>query len=244
MKRICAFGESPLLEEYISLLLNKSMTVHGRMNPGSAGTAPLPRGARKVAKPVRAIDAALELTNADPARKRQNLHELDAALPADIPILSSSVTVALAEQAEWVRHPERLVGLGALPSFLQGSLVELCTIEETSGKAQAAAGELFRTLGKETALVTDGVGMVLPRIVCMIVNEAYFAMQEGVAPAREIDTAMKLGTNYPRGPVEWGDRIGLRQVLAVLSALHVYFGEDRYRASPALRAALRRKRAK
>jgi 3-hydroxybutyryl-CoA dehydrogenase len=69
----------------------------------------------------------------------------------------------------------------------------------------------------------------------MIINEAFFAMQEGVAPAREIDTAMKLGTNYPRGPVEWAERIGVSQVVALLSALHQSFGEDRYRVAPLLR---------
>jgi 3-hydroxybutyryl-CoA dehydrogenase len=233
MTRICILGESPLLEEYGSLFLNKGCTVQGRANPGETGA--LPRGMKKAPKALRGVDAALELTNTDSERKRQNLRELDRALPPGVPILTSSVTVALCEQAAWVRSPNRLVGLGALPSFLEGSLVELCAHEQTTERAVTAATSLIRGLGKETAVVADGIGMVLPRLVCMIINEAYFAMQEGVAPAREIDTAMKLGTNYPRGPVEWAGKIGVRQVVAVLSALYESFGEDRYRVAPLLR---------
>jgi 3-hydroxybutyryl-CoA dehydrogenase len=232
MKRVCCFGESPLVEEYATLLLNKGFTVHARLNTSADG---MPRAVRKVAKPVKAVDAGLELTNTDAARKHQNIRELDAALPAALPILTSAVTVTLAEQQQWVRHPERLIGLGALPSFLEGTLVELSTIACTSEKTFAAAAALVTAIGKESARVADTAGMVLPRIVCMIVNEAYFAMQEGVAPAREIDTAMKLGTAYPHGPVEWGERIGKRQVAAVIAAMHTSFGEDRYRIAPLLR---------
>jgi 3-hydroxybutyryl-CoA dehydrogenase len=240
MNRICVFGESPLVEEYASLFLNKGYSIQVRLNAGHASTVTLPKGARKTVRAVKAVDAAIELTNTDSALKRENLIELDRTLPPTIPILTSALTVSLAEQGEWVRHPERLVGVAALPSLLEGSLVELCSVEATSEKADAAAADLFRGVGKETALVADGVGMVLPRMLCMIVNEAYFAMQEGVAPGRQIDTAMKLGTNYPRGPVEWADRIGLRQVHAVLSALHASFGEDRYRIAPLLQKSMRR----
>jgi 3-hydroxybutyryl-CoA dehydrogenase len=235
MKRVCLFGESPLVEEYASLLLNKGCTVAVRLNGGSSSKTPLPRGIRKTNVPVKAIDAALELTNTDAAVKRENIRALDRALPSGIPILTSAVTVALAEQAGWTRHPGRLIGIGALPSLLEGSLVEICTLETTSATAGNSATELMRHAGKETALVSDGVGMVLPRILCMIVNEAFFAMQEGVAPGRDIDTAMKLGTNYPRGPVEWAERIGLAQVQAVLSALYAAYGDDRYRLAPLLR---------
>jgi 3-hydroxybutyryl-CoA dehydrogenase len=233
MKRLCILGESPLLEEYASLLLNKGYAVQGRANPGDRGV--IPQGMKKVPKPVRTVDAALELTNTDSEQKRLNLRELDRVLSPATPILTSSVTVSLSEQATWVRTPDRLVGIGALPSFLEGALVELCTLERTTEKTVAAASMLLQGMGKETAVVADSVGMVLPRLVCMIINEAYFAMQEGVAPGREIDTAMKLGTNYPKGPVEWAGRIGIRQVVAVISALHQSFGEDRYRVAPLLR---------
>lgn len=239
MTRICLFGESPMLEEYASLLLAKKCSVHARRNSRGRAAHSLPRGVRKSARAVRAVDFAMELTNTDPAGKRDNLTELDRCLPTRVPIITSAVTVTLAEQAGWVKHPERLTGVGAFPTFLEGSLVELCAGEATSEKTVRAAADLFRSLGKETSQVVDSVGMVLPRIVCMLVNEAYFAMMEGVAPAREIDTAMKLGTNYPRGPVEWAERIGLHHVYAILTALHASFREDRYRVAPLLLRSVR-----
>ena len=77
--------------------------------------------------------------------------------------------------------------------------------------------------------------MVLPRILCQIMNEAYFALQDEVAAPEDLDTAMKLGLNYPQGPVEWADRIGFHQVYAVLTALQNDLQEDRYRVAPLLK---------
>ena len=239
MTRLCLFGESSLVEEYAAVLLNRGCSVHARLNTRGRATQPLPRGTRRTATPVRAVDFAMELTNSDPEQKQKNLMELDKVVSEKIPIITSSVTVTLAEQAGWVKHPARLIGLGAFPTFLEGSLVELCTAEGTAEKAAQAVADFFRSVGKETSMVADTTGLVLPRIVCMLVNEAYFAMMEGVAHAREIDTAMKLGTNYPRGPVEWAERIGLYHVHAVLSALHASFGEDRYRVAPLLLRSMR-----
>jgi 3-hydroxybutyryl-CoA dehydrogenase len=85
--------------------------------------------------------------------------------------------------------------------------------------------------------VGDAPGLVLGRIVCQLVNEAWFTLGAGIASAADIDTAMRLGFNYPRGPFEWCEEIGARRVLAVLDALHRELGEERYRAAPALRRA-------
>ncbi len=236
MKRVCIFGESPLLEEYALQCLARGLDVQVRPNTdsGRGNSISLPRKAKKVQRPSRSSDLALELTNTSLEIKRRNLEELDRVLPPQGTILSSSVTTTVAEQGSWIRRPERLVGIGAFPSFLEGSLIELASSRITDAKSLQAAAEFVTVLGKESTVVGDSAGMVLPRIVCMIVNEAYFAMTEGVAPARDIDTAMRLGTNYPHGPVEWGDRIGAGHVRAVLDALYRHYGEDRYRIAPLL----------
>jgi len=75
----------------------------------------------------------------------------------------------------------------------------------------------------------------LPRILCQIINEAMFAVQQDVAVPKDVDMAMKLGMNFPSGPIEWGEKIGFKQVYAVLDALHADLGEERYRICPLLK---------
>jgi len=179
-------------------------------------------------------DLALELTTISLPTKRERLVQLDTTLPPSSPILSSCVTVTIAEQATWVRHPARLVGIGAFPTLIAGSLIEYVAGEHTNSATRTSAEGFAEQLGKAAVFVEDSVGLVMPRILCMIVNEAYFALLEHVAEPDAIDTAMKLGTNYPRGPVEWAHAIGLRHIVAVLQALQRYYGEDRYRCAPLL----------
>lgn len=236
MKRILIFGETPLVQEYALLCLRKKLGVHVRLNAG-AKTGAIPKGVKKVKKPGKSFDIAIELTNTSIETKKKNLSELDKGLGSKTPILSSSITTTLAEQTTWLTKPERLVGIGALPTLLQGSLVELTHAPSTDPKNLTSAQVFLGKLGKEYAIVQDSAGMVLPRILCMLANEAFFGLMERVASGAEIDTAMKLGTNYPKGPVEWAEEIGFRQVHAVIEALYRTFGEDRYRAAPLLQQA-------
>ena len=83
--------------------------------------------------------------------------------------------------------------------------------------------------------VDDRVGMVTPRVVCMIINEAYYTVQEGTATREDIDLAMKLGTNYPYGPFEWCERIGLTSVYELLEVVYNETGDERYKISELMR---------
>lgn len=197
----------------------------------------LPKGVRVVRRPSARASLAIELTNIAMADKRRNLAFLDRTLRPGTLLLTSSVTVTVSAQASWVRHPERLAGIGALPGFLGGGLVECAFSGLTVESARRGTAAFVESLGKEAAVVGDSVGMVLPRVVCCVANEAHFALMEHVASPEAIDTAMKLGTNYPAGPFEWARKIGYRQVWAVMHALHLSFGEDRYRPAPALQKA-------
>lgn len=230
-------GESSLVREYGALCLSKKQTVAARFNPGETGQ--LPRGVKNTATPPKAVTVALELTNIDMNIKKKNLLLLDRSLASNIPVISSSITATVAEQSTWIKNPKRLVGIGALPSLLEGSLIELAPSKQTSKEFLEKAKGFVTSLGKEATTVQDSIGLVMPRILCMLANEAYFAMMEGVATGNDIDTAMKLGTNHPGGPVERAERIGIKNIHAVLTALHRHFGEDRYRIAPLLqRAAL------
>ena len=127
------------------------------------------------------------------------------------------------------------VGFHALPPFDRCALVECTRGPESSPTVVARTERLFRALGKHVVWVGDAPGLVLGRIVCQLVNEAAFALGEGVGTAKDIDTGMVLGLNHPRGPLEWADMIGLDHVLAVIEALQREYGEERYRPAPALR---------
>ena len=127
------------------------------------------------------------------------------------------------------------VGFHALPPFDQAGLVELTRGPDSAESTARAAEAFFATLGKHTAWVQDAPGLVLGRIVCQVVNEAAFALGEGVGSTEDIDAGMVYGLNYPRGPLGWADEIGLDHVLSVLDALADELGEERYRAAPALR---------
>jgi 3-hydroxybutyryl-CoA dehydrogenase len=127
------------------------------------------------------------------------------------------------------------IGFHALPPLREASLVELTRGPDTTEAAARAAERFFATLGKHTVWVQDAPGLVLGRIVCQVINEAAFALGEGVGSAEDIDAGMVHGLNYPRGILAWADEIGLDQVLSVLDALVEELREERYRAAPALR---------
>jgi len=178
---------------------------------------------------------ALELTNIDSAKKKERIEALDQCLPPTAAILTSSVNVTVLEQSTWVTMKHRLVGIGAFPTFINRDVVELAPSVHTLEPAVGVAVKFVESLKKQAVVVQDRVGMVMPRILCQIINEAMFAVQEGTASPKEIDVAMKIGAGYPLGPLEWGERIGFAQVVATLSAIHAYLGEERYRICPLLR---------
>jgi 3-hydroxybutyryl-CoA dehydrogenase len=127
------------------------------------------------------------------------------------------------------------VGFHVLPPLEAAGLVELTRSPGTSQVAADRACALFAALGRHVAWVGDAPGLVLGRIVCQLVNEAAFALGEGVGTADDVDAGMVLGLNHPRGPLGWADAIGLDHVLAVIDGLHDEYREERYRAAPLLR---------
>jgi 3-hydroxybutyryl-CoA dehydrogenase len=127
------------------------------------------------------------------------------------------------------------VGFHALPPFDDCAAVEMTRAPDSASSAASAAETFFATLGKHTIWVDDAPGLVLGRIVGQVVNEAAFALGEGLGSAADIDAGMIHGLNYPRGILSWADQIGLDQVLTLLEALESERGEERYRPAPLLR---------
>ncbi|MFY0644036.1 MAG: 3-hydroxyacyl-CoA dehydrogenase [Bacteroidia bacterium] len=127
-----------------------------------------------------------------------------------------------------------LIGMNCLPTFINRSLVEV-SVMSASNESKAKA--LAEKLGWELRFVNSRIGMVTPRIVCMIINEAFFTVQEGTATAEDIDLGMKLGTAYPKGPFEWCEQIGIINVYEVLNAMYEDTHDERYKICPALKTA-------
>ena len=216
-------GQRPLAEDL--LVLCRSAGHAASLVVTGAVDGPEPEAVRAAAAEC---DLAIECHDASPETKRALIAALDAAPILYVSALSCSVT----EAAGWSARPERVAGWGALPPFARGGTVELAAGLRT--ESLDAAEAFWRGLGLDCVRVADSAGLVRARIICALVNEAAGALAEGVASAADIDTAMRLGTNYPQGPLAWGDQIGLDVVLGVMRGLQAEFGEDRYRPSPLL----------
>jgi 3-hydroxybutyryl-CoA dehydrogenase len=167
--------------------------------------------------------------------KKSILEKLDGFLSPASVIVTSCLGSAVTYMAANLKRPERVVGFATFYPLKDRKLIELAAGMQSAPDAAQRAEEFFKMLGKETVQVKDTAGLTFPRILSLIVNEAARALEEGVASAEEIDIAMRLGVNYPQGPLKWADQAGLDEVLAVLEGLQRETGEDRYRPAPLLR---------
>jgi 3-hydroxybutyryl-CoA dehydrogenase len=158
--------------------------------------------------------------------RREVLQELDAALGANCVIFADAYATDLAGCASRLRHPERLAGYGILGSLGGQHAVEIVDGEAVSDDALELAQEVFALAGKAAILVEDVPGLFLGRTVGSIVNEAVLAVAERVASPEDVDTAMRLGANYPLGPITWGREIGGARVARILGRLAEAEGEE------------------
>jgi 3-hydroxybutyryl-CoA dehydrogenase len=141
------------------------------------------------------------------------------------PVLINCVAYTLKE----LNLSKNVIRLNGWPTLLQGKIAEIACLDEAFAKAT------METLGWTYQLYADVIGFPTARVIATIVNEAYYAEKEGVADRKAIDTAMKLGTNYPFGPFEWADRIGLKNICDLLKSLPNEF--DKYQLADNLSAS-------
>lgn len=125
-----------------------------------------------------------------------------------------------------------LFGINALPTFINRSLLEVSVFKQDQ---VASLENILKKLNWDFKLVNDRVGMVTPRILFMIINEASYTLQEGTASKEDIDISMKLGTNYPYGPFEWANKIGIKHVYETLEAIYQDTHDERYKVCPLLK---------
>jgi len=177
----------------------------------------------------------INTTNYPEYEQSEELQYIESATANNIPIFTSSLCSAVSEQGRRQANPERLIGIGLYDTFSKAKRIEIAPSKITDAGILKNAERFLSEAGMNYSIVPDRAGMIFPRIVSMIINEAAQVYSEQVASKEDIDTAMKLGTNYPYGPLEWADRLGVGLVYNILAALQRDFGEDRYRPHPLLK---------
>jgi 3-hydroxybutyryl-CoA dehydrogenase len=181
------------------------------------------------------VDCVVEAIVEDTAAKRALFERLDAIVPAGRLLTSNTSSISITTLGAATGRPELVLGMHFMNPVPLMTLVELIRGQATSADAMETATALCRTLGKTPVEAADYPGFIANRILMPMINEAVFALMEGVGTAEAIDTVMKLGMNHPMGPLTLADFIGLDVCLAILDVLHDGLGDPKYRACPLLR---------
>jgi 3-hydroxybutyryl-CoA dehydrogenase len=187
---------------------------------------------------VREADFIIEAVPEQIDVKLSTFRDVQAHAPAGAVLASNSSALSISEMAAVLDDPSRLGGMHFFNPVHRMKLVEVVRAHETSDATIAAIEDVAAAMGKETVLIRESPGLVTSRINAMIGNEAFYMLQDGVASARDIDKALKLGLNHPMGPFELVDLVGLDVRLSILQYLHRTLGE-KFRPCPLLEEYVR-----
>jgi 3-hydroxybutyryl-CoA dehydrogenase len=181
-------------------------------------------------------DLAVEAVVENQAVKVQIFQKLDAVLRPEAILASNTSSISITALAAATKRPDRFVGMHFMnpPPVMQ--LIEIIRGLQTSDATYRTVMDLAKRFGKTTVTSKDSPGFIVNRILIPLLNEACFALQEGLASPEDIDTAVKLGLNHPMGPLTLADFVGLDTCLSIAEVLHRELGEDKYRPAPLLRS--------
>lgn len=179
-------------------------------------------------------DYVVEAVSEQQAIKTTVLTTLDQVCPAEVILASNTSSISITRLAALTKRPEKFVGMHFFNPVPIMQPVEIVRGVHTSEETIATTSDLAKQLGKEPLVVQDAPGFVVNRVLMPMINEAVYALQEGIAEPAAIDRLMKLGCNHPMGPLELADLIGLDVCLSIMRVLHDELGDSKYRPSPLL----------
>lgn len=184
-----------------------------------------------------ALDGVDFIIEAAPERidlKLALLADVDRLAPESAIVATNTSALSITEMAGSMKRPSRVAGMHFFNPVHRMKLIEIVRALESAPETLQAIEDVSRQMGKETVLVRESPGFITSRVNASIGNEAFYMLMEGVASARDIDKALKLGLNHPMGPFELVDLVGLDTRLSILEYLHKTLGE-KYRPCPLLR---------
>jgi 3-hydroxybutyryl-CoA dehydrogenase len=186
-------------------------------------------------EPAKNADLVIEAASEDVQLKLKLFSRLDQIAPRNAILATNTSSISLTKIAAATSRPDKVIGLHFFNPVPLMKLLEVIRGIATSDETTKTVLEVAKKMGKEPVEAKDSPGFISNRILCPMINEAIFTLQEGVGSRDAIDTVMKLGMNHPMGPLTLADLIGLDVVLNVLEVLHRDFGDDKYRPATLLR---------
>lgn len=177
-------------------------------------------------------DFVLEAVSENEELKKNIFRQLDKITPPHAILASNTSSISITRLAASTQRPECVVGMHFMNPVPIMGLVELVSGIQTSDSTFSSTRLLAERLDKVVAVAADRPGFIINRLLVPMINEAFFALMEGVGSAEDIDMGMKLGTNQPMGPLALGDFIGLDTCLSIMHVLQSGLGEDKYRPCP------------